>query len=62
VTVHGVSAGEVTIHELTHGSALAANSFEHPDNVRATTRTEPWAGSITVPAHSVTLVEFPAGN
>jgi len=58
ITLDGLAGPEVTIHELTHANPLAANTFEQPDNVRATTRTAAWTGSLSVPAHSVTLLEF----
>jgi alpha-N-arabinofuranosidase len=58
IVLDGLAGSEVTIHELTHDDPLAANTFEHPDTVRAVTRTAAWTGNLTVPAHSVALLEF----
>jgi alpha-N-arabinofuranosidase len=60
VTVHpeGFAChGDAAIWRLFHEDPLAANDVSHPDRVRPEERTAAWSGTITVPPHSVTLVQ-----
>jgi len=49
--------GEATVWELSHDDPLAANDADEPDRVRLGRRESAWTGAVTVPPHSVTIVQ-----
>jgi len=60
ITVHdegSAAGGSARVHLLSHDNPLIANTFDAPNAIRASTTEIAWTGVITVPPHSVAIVE-----
>lgn len=57
ITFAETRAGSATIHQLAHANPLTHNDFDDPDKIRSTISESIWNGTISIPPHSVMLIE-----